>query len=378
MRIAILTQPLRYNYGGMLQNFALQTVLRRMGHEVITLDPKRYKFSWWQHILHIVRCVVGRYLLGHYNNSILGRWRYDIMVRRLGSNTFRFIDKYIKRKEYADLYNDVISDEFDAYVVGSDQVWRPEYNNNLPNMFLDFTRNWKVRRIAYAASFGLDQWNCDKETTEICKGLLQYFDLVTVREFSGVKLCQNVFETEATHVLDPTFLLTKEDYCSLLHLNRVPPSKGNLLVYILDYTEDKLKLIQSIKERYQLKPFRVNSDYEDRSLSDLSRRIQPSVEQWLRGFYDADYVVTDSYHGCIFSIIFGKPFVVYANEGRGRTRFESLYGQLSLSNCMISSYDEFHGFNINPLICLEKVENLRKFSVEVLSRTLQHVVNENA
>lgn len=367
MRIAILTQPLGFNYGGILQNFALQTVLLRMGHEVITLDPKRYKLSWWQHFLHIVRQMVSRYLLRRYNKSILSKWRTDNKVRKLGANTFRFVDKYIRRKEYADLYHDVTSDEFEAYIVGSDQVWRPEYNPQLPNKFLTFTRDWNVRRIAYAASFGISTWSADTSTTEKCRKGLRKFDLVTVREDSGVTLCNKLFGVQAQLVLDPTLLLTKEDYCSMLHLSKVPKSKGNLLVYILDYTDDKLKLIQRVTDDYHLIPFRVNSDYENYK-ADLSRRIQPPVEQWLRGFYDADYVVTDSYHACIFSIIFGKPFVVYANSGRGMTRFNSLLGQLFLQNNLVLSSDEFHGFNNDYQVSIKELEILRKKSIEILKK----------
>ena len=367
MRIAILTQPLRYNYGGILQNFALQTVLRRMGHEVVTLDPKRYKFSRRQHILHIVRRMVGRYLLGHYNNSILGRWKSDNKIRKLGTNTFKFVDKYIKRKEYADLYNDVTSEEFDAYIVGSDQVWRPEYNKNLPNMFLDFTRDWEVRRIAYAASYGVSTWSANASTTEECRMGLRKFDLVTVREDSGISLCNSLFGVKAQYVLDPTLLLTKEDYYSMLHLSNIPKSKGNLLVYILDYTEDKRKLINRIAEEHHLVPFRVNSDYENYR-ADLNRRIQPPVEQWLRGFYDADYVVTDSYHACIFSIIFKTPFVVYANAFRGTARYDSLLEHLFLQNNLVFSSDEFHGFNNYLQVSIDELEVLRKESIEFLKR----------
>ena len=372
MRIAILTQPLRYNYGGILQNFALQTVLRRMGHEVVTLDPKRCHFEWWQYPLYTFRikwnCFLQRQLKGeklskeHYllytlqrifnrlffrrqKGDILYKKNDDLVTRTLGKNLFPFVDSHIKRREYKDLYKDIKSRDYDAFIVGSDQVWRPEYNSRIENMFLDFTSGWDVKRIAYAASFGIDFWECDPETTEICKRMLKRFDFISVRESSGVKLCKNEFDVDATHVLDPTMLLTKEDYCSLFRLDRVPKSQGNLLVYILDYTDDKRKLVQRIADECHLSPFRVNSDVEDYRLSDLSRRIQPPIERWLRGFYDAEYVITDSFHACVFSIIFGKPFVVYANDSRGKARCESLLQQFSLSNYMITSSNNYSGFS---------------------------------
>lgn len=366
MKIAILTQPLRYNYGGILQNFALQTVLRKMGHQVVTLDPQRYKYTWWQHLLRVPRHMVGRYVIGHVNTTMTSEWLADKKTRKQGTNTFEFIDKYIKRKEYRNLFEDVSPYDYDVFVVGSDQVWRPEYNKCQSNMFLDFTRGWEVRRIAYAASFGVDTWSADASITEKCREGLQNFDLVTVREDSGIAICMQLFGIEAQQVLDPTLLLTKEDYVSLLHLDDVPKSKGNLLVYILDYTDDKVKLVQRITNEYHLVPFRVNSDVENHHLTDLSKRIQPPVEQWLRGFYDADYIVTDSYHACIFSIIFRKPFVVYGNQYRGLTRYKSLLCQLSLMDSLILSSEEFRGFNLFSQKSIAELDRLCEKSYNIL------------
>jgi len=369
MKIAILTQFLRYNYGGILQNFALQTVLRRMGHEVVTLDPRRYQYSWKQYIGRSMKRVILRILLGKHDKPILWEWHVDNYVRTLGKNTFPFINKYIKRKAYCDLSKDVRPSQYNAFIVGSDQVWRPEYNTNMGNMFLDFTEGWDIKRIAYAASFGVDQWKGNREITTVGRRMLPQFDAVSVRENSGVDICKNVFGVNAQHVLDPTLLLTKEDYISLLHLDKVPKSKGNLLVYILDYTEDKRKLIDRIAEDYHLQPFRVNSDVEDRS-ADLKDRIQPPVEQWLRGFMDAEYIITDSFHACVFSIIFEKPFVVYGNSSRGLARFYSLLIPLKLQQCVVQSaedYYKFNSFSNTSKICLEKE---RKRSVQYLTNSI--------
>lgn len=398
MKIAILTQPLRYNYGGILQNYALQTVLQRMGHEVITLDPRRYYYGWWQHlryslflswsdyrsrhmngepldkrhfILFIINYFLRHSLFRKMNVEIFEKKKIDKVTRVLGKNTFTFVNKHIKRKEYSNLSEEIAPDTFDAFVVGSDQVWRPEYNANLLDMFLEFTKGWDVRRIAYSASFGVDFWNCEVTLTERCKQSLKQFDHVSVRESSGVKLCKEVFGENAIHLLDPTLLLTKEDYFSLLQLSRIPKSNGNLLVYFLDYTDDKKNLIQQITDEYQLVPFRVNSDVENYLLADIERRIQPPVEQWLRGFYDAEYVITDSFHACVFSIIFDKPFIVYTNEMRGNTRFESLLNQFSLADCMISSSEEFHGFIPCKKNTSQMLNKLREKSICLLWSMLQ-------
>ena len=98
---------------------------------------------------------------------------------------------------------------FDAFVVGSDQVWRPRYNAYIPNLFLDFTEGMSVKRIAYAASFGTDQWEFSAEQTTISSFLAKKFDIVSVREASGIQLCKQNLGVDAIQVLDPSLLLRR-------------------------------------------------------------------------------------------------------------------------------------------------------------------------
>lgn len=370
MRIAILTHPLRYNYGCILQNFALQTVLVRMGHTPTTLDPIRYKYKWWLHIPIIIRHFIGRYIRGHKHTKVFEDLNADWRTYVMGKNTFHFIDRYIQRKAIKNLAEDIKPNDYDAFIVGSDQVWRPECFSCISNMFLDFTQDWNVKRIAYAASFGINTWKASKETTNFCRKLIKMFDFISVREDSGVSICEKFFDVHATHVLDPAMLLTKEDYISILKLDKVLKSKGNLLVYILDYTEEKNRLIQKISENYNLIPFRVNSDVEDYETKDVSKKIQPPVEQWLRGFYDAEYVISDSFHACVFSIIFNKPFVSYVNEFRGSARYESLWNKLCLSKGLITKASDFDGFCYLSPESVSRLLTSRKEALDILTEIL--------
>lgn len=360
---------MRYNYGGILQNFALQTVLRGMGHDVVTLDPQRYLYPKWKYPFVFLRHAVTRYIKGHREVPIFAEFFKDKLPRTLGKHTYPFIDKYIKRREYTDLRRDVKKNDFDAFIVGSDQVWRPEYNTNLPNMFLDFTKGLNVRRIAYAASFGTDTWSADEETTRKCRDGIRDFNLVTVREESGIKLCRQLFNIHAQPVLDPTLLLTKEDYFRIVRLDKVCKSTGNLLIYILDYTNDKRKLIDNIVKTYNLTPFRVNSDYEDRN-APVRQRIQPPVEKWIRGFYDADFVITDSFHACVFSIIFNKQFIVYGNEDRGMERFKTICNQLGLEDRITTNSGCYSKDRIDYSKINRRLENLRCDSLDILKEVL--------
>lgn len=263
---------------------------------------------------------------------------------------------------------------FDAYIVGSDQIWRPKYLNwDIENSFLRFDKRKDSIKIAYAASFGVDTWEFTPEQTSNCRELIKQFDFVSVREKSSISLCRHHLGIDAEWVVDPTMLLKREDYCRLVANANIKKSEGNLMVYILDTNEAKEELVNKIASCRNLVPFNVNSDIENNRIP-LEKRIQPSVESWLRGFIDAEYVVTDSFHCCVFSILFNKPFIVVGNEGRGRTRIDSLLEMLELNGRIVTPKSNLSE-TANEPICWDTIgkilENERKKSLETLTNHLR-------
>ncbi len=340
MKIGILTLPLHTNYGGILQAYALQTVLERMGHEVevITKERKNLRIPLWK-----IPLTYGKRIFNNLRNSnkipvfLEQKTNHDWPI--VTQYTAKFINQYIHQHHCND-YSNLQKDCFDAIIVGSDQVWRPTYYGKKNNMkiahaFLDFTRDWNIKRIAYAVSFGTDKKEYTKEQIAVCKPLIQMFDSVSVRENSGISLCQEYFGMKAVHVLDPTMLLKKEDYCALVEGINTSKSKGNLMVSILDSSQRKTEFINQIAQQNGLVPFVINSKVDDIS-APCKERIQPAVEQWLQGFMDAELVVTDSFHSCVFSIIFNKPFIVFGNKRRGITRMLSLLKMFGLESVLVS------------------------------------------
>lgn len=336
MRIGILTLPLHTNYGGILQAYALQTVLERMGHRVVVLGKLKYsKLPLWKMPLSYSKRICKKYFLGEKSVKIFYEQWFNKTYPIISQNTQRFIDNYIHYVT-PDSLNSLNSNDFDVIVVGSDQIWRPKYFSNIENAYLKFAQNWNIKRVAYAVSFGTDHWEYTPIQTDKCRNLAHKFDAVSVRESSAVFLCQKYFGIKAQHVLDPTMLLDKKDYISLFEVARTPKSYGNLLVYLLDETPEKNELVNNVAKEKGLTPFRVNSLVENHN-APIEKRIQPPIEQWLRGFYDAEFVVTDSFHACVFSIIFGKPFIAYGNENRGLSRFDSLLQLFSLEDRLTTS-----------------------------------------
>lgn len=340
MRIGILTLPLHTNYGGILQAYALQTTLERMGHEVVIFDtpnkcplPPLWKLplSFAKRILLKSMGRIDRIFIERYNNRV-----YHVITKEIQP----FIDEKIHRKVFTK-FSKLDAYDFDAIVVGSDQVWRSIYfipmwfGQPMENAYLSFTKGWNIKRISYAASFGTDKWEYNEKQTLHSKKSLQMFDAVSVREENGVKLCKQYFDVDALHVLDPTMLLDANDYIELFKQKQTPKSKGNLLNYVLDETDEIESLIKKVASMKKMVPFAVNNTYEGDNTKPLNQRIKPSVETWLRGFYDADFVITDSFHACVFSIIFKKQFVVVGNKDRGMSRFESLLKLFGLEDRLV-------------------------------------------
>ena len=343
MKIGILTLPLHTNYGGILQAYALQTVLERLGHEVCEIELKS---EWgrpsypplWKLPLSFGKRILLKYVLRRKGARIFWE-RYEKKVRPLlRQNTQRFIRQYINQYKVDQLSE--CKGKFDAVVCGSDQVWRYIYNDafeyDSANMYLKFLGDDPCKRIAYAASFGTEDWEYPADVTAECKRWIQKFDAVSVRESSGTRLCATYYDVKAKHVLDPTMLLSSDDYMSLVKRADVPESKGNLFCYILDTSKEKTNVVRHIENSLRLKPFFMNADCGS-SADDLEQRIQPPVETWLRAFNDSEFVVTDSFHACVFSILFHKQFVVIGNPSRGLARIHSLLSIFGLEDRLVSA-----------------------------------------
>ena len=374
MKIGIITHPLYTNYGGILQAYALQTVLERMGHEVCEVEIKRKKqrIPAWKFPISITKRLIFKYLFGKGNHKIFLE-RYENKVWPLiSSNTRNFVDKYMHQKLVSSFLE--VKDKFDAFIVGSDQVWRykyyPWFGNDIANVFLGFVPA-QTKKIAYAASFGTDEWEYPDNEAKRCQEFVRKFDAISVREMSGIKLCKEHLYVEASCVLDPTLLLTKDDYLSLIKQSQLEKSKGNLFCYVLDSDMSKTNIIKNVANEKQLIPFFVNAKVSD-VYALLEERIQPPVEEWLRGFYDSEFVITDSFHACVFSILFHKQFVVIGNEERGLTRFKSLLSTFGLESRLIDSSDKVNGLDvINYDKVDEKLNELRAYSYSFLNNALK-------
>lgn len=347
MHIGILTHPIETNYGGILQAYALQKILKDMGHDVVTIDrhQKAEYPSFLRHLSGYLKRVIYYYLLG---KDLSTKWDPNLtneQYKYITRNIQPFIDNNIRLTEK--IYNSQLSEidkyNFDAYIVGSDQVWLPDF---CPNSFLDFVKRKNVIKVFYAASTGKDSWANNESLKRQCKELAQDFRAISVREENLIELCKSELGVNAQWVLDPTMLICKEEYQKIFNLKE--RNSNFLFSYILDQDETKQNIIKLVASHKNVDTRDGNVKsycyYRTHNL-DLDRHVFPSVESWLKGIYNADFVVTDSFHGAVFSILFNKQFVVIGNEKRGMDRFISLLKRFGLENRLIYNSDQLNVVN---------------------------------
>lgn len=340
MKVAILTQaPLGTNYGNTAQAYALQTVLRNEGYEPIVLDRVRseiYKTTHWslsQIKSAILNLVDNKHrLTPHVFNEIF-------------KEHLSFVHKYLNISERlhtdGELRKHFQNNTYDVIIVGSDQTWRPSYSPNIYNYFLDFLESDKnIIKIAYATSFGTSNWEFTKEETKRCAQLVQHFDAVSVREEDAVEMTAKHLIKDAVWVLDPTMLLEKSDYLKLIDAQRISKRKG-IYSYILDDTPAISKFIKNAQQLLKMDHFTNQPKVRNREKvsKNLADYKYPSLEGWLQGFEEADFIITNSFHGTVFSVIFNKPFLTIVNKERGASRFYSLLGKLGLEDRIIDTVD---------------------------------------
>lgn len=239
MKIGILTQPLFCNYGGILQAYALQTVLQGLGHTVERLDL--YDFSLRYRMMVLIKSLYLKYIRRNKDVSMsnpfcssYARFNYDLVSFIKGNiesspllSSSKSLAKYVKRND------------FDAIIVGSDQVWRAAYTPFITDYFLSFLPvDSRIKRIAYAASIGGETLDIKIEQKEVCGQALRRFVAVSVREASACELLKLTFGVEASVQLDPTLLLEKAAYLRL-----IPPHRKDQAQfwthYILDMNEER-------------------------------------------------------------------------------------------------------------------------------------------
>ena len=354
-----------------MQLYALQEAIARMGHEAFTIQLKLEPLSIKQRLVYLAKGLVSKYFLRRQATPFK-KFPTRSQMELMDANTWDFINHHCKLTKYIPNVNHLseLVNEYDVFVVGSDQVWRKRYSLDIPSFFFSFLPERK-KRFAYAASFGISENDYGEELTQRCKNLLTKFSAVGVREKTAVKLCDEVFGVKAEQVLDPTLLLTKEDYLQLIEDEKIGevPTVPFLLLYVIDTASEKTEIARKVADEkglevYQIKP----SDFDVVGSRHVNECIYPHISTWLFAFSHASYIITDSFHGTVFSIIFEKPFLTFGNVLRGLDRMVSILDMCNLKERLYS--ESFHDNYIDYGTVKEKLKDERTRSLQFLSSNL--------
>ena len=322
-RIALLTFHRAVNYGAIFQSYALQRQLCNLGAQCVIID---------------YRCPVIEdqykpfYLEKHKTVKSLVRILLKGKLKSKNRNSFyRFLNEHmVLSKSYRTISElEFLNQEFDLFITGSDQVWNPDCAAMDPAYFLDFV--WEHdKKNSYAASFGFSE--IPEDLKETYHHRLVSFHNISVREQSGVRIIRELLGREASFDLDPTLLLSCDEWAKIAHLSY--PNRPYLLIYTVMEPLQLLDRARQIAKRSNLKILYLNNSLKLRFENpDLHFLLSGSPEEFLSLIRNARYVLTNSFHGTAFSILFHKQFLVEltGRNGNRNNRAESLLNLLGLS-----------------------------------------------
>ena len=331
-RIGLLTLPLKSNYGGIIQICALSNYLTGQGYETVLID-KIYSKSPLKAFAAYVFEHNPFYFLYDRKNATKKR----LALKKISDTIYRLLpNRTQKYYSFKQLEEDIQYYDLQYVIVGSDQVWRMSFiQDNFKDYFLGFIDSKKTAKISYAASFGVDEWN-DERNKQAVIDLLKDFKGISVRENTGVDICKNVLELDdVSHVLDPTLLVDIDFYDSIIKKEIISQKEIGLFNYVLDESQNNRNLIDIISTAKGLNVSRIELSDDAKSFS-KGISLKPGLGDWLYHFKESEFVVTDSFHGTVFSIIYHKQFVCIGNVKRGLTRFTSLLALLGLEDRLVT------------------------------------------
>lgn len=337
MKIAILTWLHNGNFGTVLQAFALQRHLRNEGYDVQNIDL----------LPTVIQKTLNLIKQGNPPELFLEKWDgycakkacpdKDSLARRAGRiDTFLEENLNLTRRysKFSDLKE--ISGAYDTYICGSDQIWSPTYFS--PSYFFDFVEDDK-RRIGYACSFGVSEMTKDK--AERTRKLLERFYAISVREKTGASIVRDLLGKDVTVNIDPTMLLSAEEWEPVVCERMI--TDDYMFCYFLSYNKEYWdKAIQVAKEK-NLKVVFVPTTKESYSI-DGTCVADAGPSEWVSLIKHASIVATDSFHGCVFSIIHRKNFMVFkrfkdTSSTSRNTRVYNLLDTYNIRQCLVDDVD---------------------------------------
>ncbi|OUQ27966.1 hypothetical protein B5E77_03885 [Lachnoclostridium sp. An131] len=370
-KIGILTFYDSDNYGTCLQAFALSNIIRNLGYESNILNFNRKENSKKKSKISIIKKLGLKktIILLISKKAIEKQKKYFVQFRNKLPITSKKYDSFNALKLDANKYN--------GFVTGSDMVWSWESKEFLDIYFLKFAPEGK--KIAYAPSFG-NSWS-QIEAVKYYSKALKSIDFCSCRELNGVKFIEEISKKQCELVLDPTFLMTADEWKITFNLKeKNHTSKKIALCYMFgDLNKDFLKKLEKVTEKeYEIQY--IPGTLKQYIYEYVHNRDVCGPSEFLQRYCMADVIITNTYHGLVFSLIFNKPFILLHRDNREywvkhEERMVSLLNILGLSDRYLTLNSDISkkSFELDYTSINNKIESLRKSSKKYLYESLKKV-----
>jgi hypothetical protein len=325
MKVGTLTFHTAHNYGAMLQAYALVKYLQSKKSDAEVIDyqaefnAKRFK-----------KKTITAFLKPRALYGVLFQNSFQFPAPQAFTD---FYDNYINKSEvsYTKAQLPVVADAYDKVIVGSDQIWNLACTDGDDAYFLPFISD-SYKKYAYAASFGVSEIRaCDRDKVAT---YISDFTAISVREKEGVAIVNKLTDKKATHVVDPTMLLNKQQWEEIADYSRCP-NEPYLLVYLMSEDKALLKFARRYAKQNGLKAIYISQRLFKPCGFNVLRDVTPC--QWLGLFLKANTVVTNSFHGCAFAINFGKNFFLkYIPRSIANSRMSNLVEAYNLHSHLLT------------------------------------------
>ena len=376
--IAILTKYYKnYNYGGVLQGYALKKILEEKGYtiDIISYDVNKnpnpiYKSIYEQSKQYGIKSATNKII-----EKSVGKFKF-LIKDILNDRIIKFEDfMQYDTKEYNDSNIEVLNNEYNVFISGSDQIWNP---NAVRKLYLqNFVKKGK-KKISYAASIGRN--NLSKTESNILIPYLKKFDYLSVREKTAKELLKKFIDSKIEVVLDPTLLLEKEQWNEIS--SEPIHNKPYALFYFFSNSKKirkkiinfcKLKNLDLVMIPYANQQFNFN---DSKGPGIRINNIGP--KEFISAIKNAEYIFTDSFHGTAFSIIYEKQFFVFERNKKEHvsmnSRLYDLLDSFDLKDRLVSLKDIKNISNINVInykVVNDKKQKLKRKSIDFLDKSLK-------
>ena len=274
-----------------------------------------------------------------------------------------FLKKYTNCIIINNNFSEIKQKEYDYLMVNSDQTWRKFSKKHFYDIgFLKFAKNWNIPKFVYGASLGYSEWKWTKQDENIAKDLLKNFTGISVREKGSVNLVKMHLGIKPIYVIDPTLLIDKYYYLKIIKNFKYKKEYNGLFIFTYILRKEK-KILNFIKYSSNILKYKVyNAKLGEKN----------SIEKFIYGVKNSKAVITNSYHGTIFSIIFNKPFISFISKNSAKERFFSLKKILGIKNRIVD-YNKFPNIKLlnTPLnINQSLIKALKIKSINFLKKNL--------